>query len=121
MTSSFLLRYLFLTEFFQEDDTKSKKTKNPQVYFDVSVGKVNVGRIIIMLRSDVVPKTAENFRCLCTHEKGYGFQGSSFHRIIPDFVSLDYVSFVIIYITVYIHVNHILYKLTIVMQRITTG
>lgn len=58
------------------------------MYFDISIGKVNVGRIIMMLRSDVVPKTAENFKCLCTHEKGYGFQGSSFHRIIPDFVSL---------------------------------
>ncbi|KAK9743632.1 RNA recognition motif [Popillia japonica] len=63
----------------------SKKVKNPQVYFDIKIGKIEIGRITIMLRADVVPRTAENFRCLCTHEKGYGFQGSSFHRIIPDF------------------------------------
>lgn len=64
-----------------------KAAKNPQVYFDIKIGNNNVGRIIMLLRNDVVPKTAENFRCLCTHEKGYGYQGSTFHRIIPDFVS----------------------------------
>lgn len=69
-----------------EDGDSNKKKKNPQVYFDVTVGKHNVGRIIMMLRPDIVPKTAENFRCLCTHEKGFGYQGSTFHRIIPDFM-----------------------------------
>lgn len=67
--------------------TTIKEKRNPQVYFDISVGKHELGRIIMMLRADIVPKTAENFRCLCTHEKGYGYQGSLFHRIIPDFVS----------------------------------
>jgi peptidyl-prolyl isomerase E (cyclophilin E) len=72
----------------KQDDTPNKKGKqNPQVYFDINVGKQELGRIIMMLRSDIVPKTAENFRSLCTHEKGYGYQGSTFHRIIPEFVS----------------------------------
>jgi cyclophilin family peptidyl-prolyl cis-trans isomerase len=60
--------------------------KLPKCFLDITADGNPIGRVVIELRSDIVPKTAENFRALCTGEKGYGFKDSSFHRIIPQFM-----------------------------------
>ncbi|XP_057971654.1 peptidyl-prolyl cis-trans isomerase-like [Malania oleifera] len=64
---------------------------NPKVFFDMEVGGAPAGRIVMELFADTTPRTAENFRTLCTGEKGIGkrgkplhFKGSTFHRVIPD-------------------------------------
>ena len=59
---------------------------NPKVFFDITGDGQPIGRIIMELRADVVPKTAENFLQLCTGKPGFGYKGSSFHRVITDFM-----------------------------------
>ncbi|MDF3299232.1 peptidylprolyl isomerase [Streptomyces tropicalis] len=56
------------------------------VYFDITIDDQPAGRIVFQLFDDVVPKTATNFRELATGQHGFGYAGSSFHRVIPQFM-----------------------------------
>jgi len=59
---------------------------NPKVYFDITADGESLGRVMMQLRKDKVPKTAENFRQLCLKDEGEGYKKCPFHRVIPDFM-----------------------------------
>jgi len=67
-------------------DKTLKLRGNPKVYFDMTLDGEPVGRIVMQLRKDAVPKTAENFRQLCLRDEGEGYKKCLFHRVIPDFM-----------------------------------
>lgn len=61
-------------------------TSGGDVYLDIAIDGTPVGKIILSLYDQITPKTARNFRQLCTGQNGFGYKGSTFHRVIPQFM-----------------------------------
>jgi len=63
------------------------KEDNTRCWLRVAAGGEDIGKVTFEIKDDVVPKTAKNFVALCTHEKGFGYKGTPFHRVIPGFMA----------------------------------
>jgi cyclophilin family peptidyl-prolyl cis-trans isomerase len=70
----------------QRQKTRKEMIMPVKCFFDITADDQPLGKVIFELANDVVPKTAENFRALCTGEFGFGYKGSTFHRVINDFM-----------------------------------
>lgn len=77
---------LLLPAASRADERKKGPKVTAKVFFDLRVGEEDAGRVVIGLFGKTVPKTVENFVALATGEKGFGFKGSKFHRVIKDFM-----------------------------------
>lgn len=75
-----------MSAFLRRFATSASKVAKPNVFFDVAIDSKPAGRIVFKLYDEAVPKTTQNFRELATGQHGFGYQGSTFHRVIPKFM-----------------------------------
>lgn len=75
-----------LSAFFVLASAKTGPKVTHKVFFDVAIGGEHAGRMVFGLFGNTVPKTAQNFKDLALHTKGYGYKESIFHRVIPGFM-----------------------------------